>query len=343
LLTRAACYCSTNDRILLLGTPTLAAMASKVLHSQTCIYIGEDNAITRQVAAVNERIAEQPQVRFCSPGALSPNQAAVVVLDPPWYFDFLRPMLRAAAYACCAGGHILVSLPPIGANSHAAEDRVQLFKLFAKLSVNILSIVPDAIHYDTPYFEENALAASGYPNVPKTWRRGDLFVLEKARNAVDFELGLPTRQRGWHEVVIGRMRLFVTKKEPCHDAAMHELRSIVAGDVLPTVRRADPRRKHANVWTSGNRIFTAARPDLVRIAALAAAAGGAIDESIRLTEIEKDAVVRISYALGELAIKEHFEERRSEFKEAACRTLPFRSRSVSLPTTSRLMRSGASI
>jgi hypothetical protein len=44
--------------------------------------------------------------------------------------------------------------------------------------------MPDAISYDMPYFEANALAAAGYPNVPKTWRRGDLFVLEKARNTL---------------------------------------------------------------------------------------------------------------------------------------------------------------
>ena len=90
-------------------------------------------------------------------------------------------MLRAAAYACRSGGHILVSLPPIGTNSHVADDRVQLFRLFAKLSLNLLSIVPDVIYYDTPYFEANALAAAGYPNIPKTWRRGDLFVLKGAQ------------------------------------------------------------------------------------------------------------------------------------------------------------------
>ncbi len=32
-------------------------------------------------------------------------------------------------------------------------------------------------------------------------------------------------------------------------------RSLVPGDVLPSVSRRDPRRKDATVWTSGNRIF----------------------------------------------------------------------------------------
>jgi dihydroorotase-like cyclic amidohydrolase len=33
------------------------------------------------------------------------------------------------------------------------------------------------------------------------------------------------------------------------------LRSIVPGDILPSVSRRDPRRANADVWTSGNRIF----------------------------------------------------------------------------------------
>ena len=105
------------------------------------------------------------------------------------------------------------------------------------------------------------------------------------------------------------MRLFITKKAPRHDTAMDELRSIVSGDVLATVRRTDPYRKHADIWTSGNRIFASGRPDLVRIAAAAAAAGGVIEEPNCLSEAERDAIARCSYALGVLAIKEHSEER----------------------------------
>jgi hypothetical protein len=339
LLMRAASYCGVKERIVLLGTPTLAAIASKVAQPNTFIYIGEDNAITEQVRTVNERLKEPLEVRLCGLGALRPNEATVVVLDPPWYFDFLRPMLRAAAYTCCFGGHILISLPPIGANSHVANDRTKLFKLLSQLSLNVLSIVPDAVRYDTPYFEANALAAEGYPNIPDTWRRGDLFVLEKARDAVDFELTVSARRREWHEVVIGRMRLFITSRTPRRDTGLDELQSIVPGDVLATVRRTDPRRKLADVWTSGNRIFRTGHPDLVYLAAIAA---GGNDEAFELTAAESDAVARLSYALGELAIKEYSEERRGGFEEASWRSVPFKSRSASLRSTSSRIRFGLS-
>jgi hypothetical protein len=340
LLMRAVSHCGAGERILLLGTPTLAAIAPKAVQGNRCIYIGEDNAITEQVCAANKRMAEPLEVRLCRTGVLQSNEAAVVVLDPPWYFDFLRPMLRAAAHTCCSGGHILVSLPPIGTNSHVANDRVKLFKLFSQLSLNVLSIVPDAVCYDTPYFETNALAAHGYPNIPKAWRRGDLFVLEKARNALDFGLGIPARRRDWHEIVINRMRLFITNRAPRRDTGLDEMRSIVPGDVLATVRRTDPRRRLADVWTSGNRIFRTGHPDLVRLAAILARGG---DEPIELTAAERDAVVRLSYVLGELAIMEYSEERRCGFEEAAWRTVPFKSRSASSRSTSRAIRSGLSI
>lgn len=172
MLTRAASFCGISDRILLLGTPTLAVIAPKAVQGHRCIYIGENNAITQQVSVVNERTADPLEVRLCGPGALRSNEAAMVVLDPPWYFDFLRPMLRAAAFACRPGGQILASLPPIGTNSHVADERVRLFKLFAQYSLNLLSIVPNAVGYDTPYFEANALGAEGYPKFQRRGAKG---------------------------------------------------------------------------------------------------------------------------------------------------------------------------
>jgi hypothetical protein len=342
LLERAATRFGSNDYTLLLGTPTLAVQTAQCSESHSCVYIGEDNVITTNVCTLNERLGHPIEVRLCGPGALGPGEAGLILLDPPWYFDFWRPMLRAAAYACRAGGHVLLSLPPVGTNSHAGDDRIRLIKLFAKLSLNIVSITPNAIYYDTPFFEANALAAKGYPNIPSSWRRGDLVVLEKAHQTADFELGFLARQRGWHEVVIDRMRLFITKRMPRCDTAMDELRSIVPGDILPSVRRTDPRRQHADVWTSGNRIFATGRPDLVRIAALIASSCSLIDDWDRLSKTEKDAVVRLRYVLGELAIKERAEERRCGFEEAACPALS-KSRSGILRITSHLTRSGGPI
>jgi len=341
LLTQASSLAGRADRIMLLGTPTLAVIAAKQTSASRYLYIGEDNAISKQVSDIVARAPSTLEVRLCGPGALRAGEAQVVVLDPPWYFDFLRPMLRAAAYVCRPGGHVLVSLPPIGTNSHVAEDRAKILALFAKLSLHLVSVENAAILYDTPYFEANALKAEGYPNIPRAWRHGDLFVLEKAHEPPVIQIASAVRPREWHEIVIGRMRLFVTRKAVRENGSNSLLQSVVNGDVLPTVRRADPRRQEVQVWTSGNRIFASARPDLVRVAAFTAASGGVFDGGIRLSTVEKDAIARLSYYLGELAITEQSEERRGSFEETECLLNGANLKSVILPNTSRRTRSGA--
>jgi hypothetical protein len=340
LLTRAAELAGTNGKILLLGTPTLAMLAAKDTRRGGYIYVGEDNDITRQVLEASIKTPGRLEIRLCGPSALKPNEAAVVVMDPPWYVDFLRPMMRGAAFACSPGGHVLVSLPPIGTNSHVADDRARFLRISASLSLNLRHLHAATILYDTPYFEANALAAGGYPNTPKAWRSGDLFVLEKAHDSRSIELVRTSRLREWHEIVINRMRLFIKKSAECDYAEDAELISIVRGDILPSVKRTDERRKLAQVWTSGNRIYATKRPDLVRVAGQMAASGGILDNELRLSTAERDAAVRLSYVLGELALLEYSEERRGELKEPACLLKGARSRSmISLPMQ-RLTRSG---
>jgi hypothetical protein len=58
----------------------------------------------------------------------------------------------------------------------------------------------------------------------------------------------------WTERSIGLTR-FKLQETLSTDFASPVLRSIVPGDILPTVSRRDIRRKDATVWTSGNRIY----------------------------------------------------------------------------------------
>jgi hypothetical protein len=249
-------------------------------------------------------------------------------------------MMRAAAFACQPGGHVLVSLPPIGTNSHVADDRARFLRVAASLSLNLRKLDDAAILYDTPYFEANALLAKGYPNTPKAWRSGDLFVLEKAHESRSIELMRTSRAREWHEVVINRMRLFIKKAAETSDTDVANLISIVPGDILPSVKRTDVRRKQAQVWTSGNRIFATKRPDLVLIAAEIAAGDYPLEQENRLSQADRDAVLRLSYTLGELAMREQAEERRGKFQEPPCLQNRPKSKSVISPRMRRLTRSG---
>jgi hypothetical protein len=341
LLALASMLSGVGHRTLLLGTPTLATLASKAVNRSGYIYVGEDNAITRQVAELSARTPGAVEVRLCGAGALRAGEADVVILDPPWYFDFLRPMLSAALFACRTGGHILVSLPPIGTNSRAADERPRIFQLIARLSLNVVSISDAAVTYDTPYFEANSLAADRITNVPRDWRHGDLFLLQKAHRSCGFELADSVRKRQWHETVIGRMRIFVATKALRNDSEEAELGTIIPGDVLRSVSRRDPLRRRAKVWTSGNRIFTANRPDLVHLGALQAAHGKLpVGIENKLTAAECDTVSRLSYHLSELAVIEEAEEQSGRFEEAACYRNRLTSSSGNSRATSRITPSG---
>ena len=90
LLTHASQLSAIGDRVLLLGTPTLGAMAGKQGNRAEFIYVGEDNAITQQVRALTSRMPMPLEIRLCGPEAIRRDEAKVIVLDPPWYSDHLR-------------------------------------------------------------------------------------------------------------------------------------------------------------------------------------------------------------------------------------------------------------
>ena len=67
LLTQASSSAGRADRIMLLGTPTLAVIAAKQTSASRYLYIGEDNAISKQVSDIVARAPSTLEVRLCSP------------------------------------------------------------------------------------------------------------------------------------------------------------------------------------------------------------------------------------------------------------------------------------
>ncbi len=255
-----------DDPILLFGTPGVATAAIATPLDRPVIFLGEDNAVSHAVAALNG-IADEPViVNILSSAQRVPGSAGVVVVDPPWYLDFLRPMLAAASSACRCGGNVVLSLMPEGTRPGARRDRDRVMELLRRFGLHPVDTLTDALRYETPFFESNALAAGGIRGIPPHWRRSDLVVLRKLTDHGP-PLALVPRERLWHEVAINRMRLFISRVSSTAAQQRGALGSIVPGDILPTVSRRDPRRRKVQVWTSGNRIFRTDRPELVLAAA----------------------------------------------------------------------------
>ena len=246
-------------RTLCLGVPTVALAAIKLGLGQHVDFLGEENEISTAVSEHARRRASSLATHF-GPSRASSASYSSVVLDPPWYDDCLHEMIPLAASACPQNGTVFVVAAPFGSRRSAIEHRASLMSIAEQCGLVLAKQVPAFARYQTPFFEANALKAAGLA-VPGDWRTADLLEFRKADVGSRLPLKARTRARPWHELSVGRMRLFVDVSEPDEHGGDVTLNSIVAGDVLPTVSRRDERRTRANVWTSGNRIFKCNRPN----------------------------------------------------------------------------------
>jgi hypothetical protein len=339
LLNRTADMTPAGGDVLLFGTPGLALEALALPIGRRLAYLAEDNIVTDRVSALNCAMGSPLSIAFCS-GGLPRESADAVLLDPPWYLDFVRPMLAAAAHACRSGGVILISLPPNGTRPTAKADWQAAIAFGRRLGLALIEHHPLVIGYETPFFERNALAAAGiYP--PPHWRRGDLVAFRKVNAPTRPPPSTSSHRRSWTEVGIGRMRLFIrTQGKAC--SGQDGLISLIEGDILPTVSRRDPRRRLADVWTSGNRIFRTGNPQLVLEAAILCAGdviGSGIQPHLWGTIRERDALERVAARLRGLAALEAKEEG-SAPAGAPERNVPWTSGSTNYWSTSTATISG---
>ena len=269
LLDQATDMSQHGEMVLLLGTPGVAMQA--LLRSRDCsmTFLGDDNVVTNRLSALNRQIDGTLSVERCVSDLTHLCGAGVVIVDPPWYLDFIVSMLKNAATLCKLNGHLLVSLPPEGARPSAAEDRSQVFRVAFRLGLRCVETHILGLAYETPFFEDNALKASDC-ELRCHWRRGDLIVFRKVVDVRPMIHRTPPTKH-WRDTAVGRIRLFVRRGVP--DGEGQPLQGLIQGDILPTVSRRDRRRASVHLWTSGNRVFTSSSPGLVIAAAIAASNG----------------------------------------------------------------------
>lgn len=295
--------------LLLFGTPGLAVEAMALPVDRRVAFLAEKNSVTDRVVALNGATGSPLSIALCN-GGLPRESADAVLLDPPWYLDFIRPMLAAAAHAVRHGGVVLMSLAPDATRPSAGADRTSTIHFASRLGLEFVEHDELAIAYETPFFERNALTAAGIYPSPQ-WRRGDLLVFRKSAPPAGAIVVAPIRRREWTEVAIGRMRVMFRMPSGTTTGEAG-LISYIEGDVLPTVSRRDRRRSSAQVWTSGNRVFRTDNPQLVLDAALSCsceAVGSGVHPRLWGTLRDSEALDRVAEELRGLAALEAEEER----------------------------------
>jgi hypothetical protein len=215
----------------------------------------------------------------------------LIVADPPWYPLETRAFLLAALRRSLRGTRVLVSLPGLGTRAGIRQEWQELLRWTESRGLRLLDYEARALPYISPLFERNALRRAGIDRYPTDWRKGDLATFEV--DTPDGAESLAGRsQHRWREVRFGQVR-FRIRGDSYAGWRNPQLRTVVSGDILPSVSRRDIRLKSVTVWTSGNRVFgcegcfgfwqiaEAVSLGECPVSTVAAAIGAALDESQR--------------------------------------------------------------
>lgn len=245
--------------IALVGTPTIAARPDALFGDRAVTYFGVDTDAlhalgpsTWLTALFNVNLLVRP---------VDAGTYSTVIMDPPWYEEYVQRFLWFAGQITHVGGSLLLAMPPEGTRPGIAQENARLLELCRDLGFEREAMVLAQLPYDMPPFERNALHAVNILNVHPTWRKADLWQLRKMRSVSPPWPGDVTTG-SWSEHRFGRVRLRVNHEAPSQ-GENPRLRSLIANDVLPTVSRRDRRRDEARVWTTGNRIYGCDAPRLL--------------------------------------------------------------------------------
>lgn len=228
---------------LLLGTPSVAQFSTgyTLVDSSPWIYRRFDRIQpSRHMASSLEAIDALPH-------------ADSAILDPPWYGNSMQYWLSRASEVVSVGGPIMLPLLGGLTRPSAAADREQTIEYMR--AIGEVEIVPSAVEYATPLFEERALAAAGL-SLPRPWRVADLAIVRNESPAQRLSADNDD-QPTWVEYRIGDELLGVRPAQCAENNSSHResahfrITHITTPD---SVSRRHPAISQADIWSSSNRI-----------------------------------------------------------------------------------------
>ena len=252
LLTRLLALTNPAERVLLLGVPSIYVLAENQRLADRITLLDRNNPVAPSETSHHSGGTVYGCDLMHGVPSLPPVHA--VLADPPWYVDEAVGFLRTASQSCASGATILLSFAPDGMRPEIRDERRQIIARAEALGLRFVGLEHLAVSYATPFFERNALRASGFHQVAPDWRRGDLLTFRKSGSSFLKLDSMHADGGAWDEVSIDGVKFRVRRVEG-DGFADPRLKKLVEGDILPTVSRRDGRRNQALVWTSGNRVF----------------------------------------------------------------------------------------
>jgi hypothetical protein len=253
---------SVNDKILFLGMPTLFATACVKDIPQKVTLVERNKPIVMGLSKLNVDKARfqilEEDIFKASPKKIGKYYS--VIMDPPWYSPHFYQFMWLASQCVDVGGIVGISLPPINTRPNIDQERIQWFSFCQEHGLCLENLYSQKLHYAMPFFEFNAFRAAGVKDILPFWRKGDLALFRKVHSPSLKRPILNEKNPKWEEVEIDTVRIRVKVEKSKAENKELKITSLVKGDILPTVSTRDERRKSANVWTSGNRIYKVKNP-----------------------------------------------------------------------------------
>jgi hypothetical protein len=254
---------NVNDNILFLGMPTLFATACIKDIPQKVTLVERNTQILKGLSTI---ITDQSRFKIIDADIFKVKPKDIgtyycVMMDPPWYTPHFFQFMWLAAQCVDNGGIIGISLPPINTRPNISEERIEWYTFCQEQGLCLENLYSQKLHYAMPFFEFNALRAAGIENVFPFWRKGDLALFRKTENKKVERPQIEELKVSWIEKEFDTVRFRVNIKDDSELNSDIIIEHIIKGDILPTVSTRDERRKQANVWTSGNRIFRVSKPE----------------------------------------------------------------------------------
>lgn len=234
-------YVNNQDRVLLLGCPSLMETLSK--------NVGGGHLFERNPShlAIGGFGVTHCDLRFPETIPLLGEAFDLAILDAPWYPDDLISWLGTALSLIRIGGSVFFVLWPESTRPGAKDEHQHIFSMLGlRGEVNFLGNVS----YEIPLFEKESLLEAGAPKVPRT---GLLFRLTKSDSAT-----LPNVHFSRQPIYWKRFQIFdeqvavkVTEKaKSTSDVFQFDTKPLM----LRSTSRRDPLLNSINIWTSKNMV-----------------------------------------------------------------------------------------
>lgn len=250
-----------NESILLLGMPTLYVYACRQKIERKFVLVERNKNVISELRQYSYN--KKNKLLMGDIFTLSPNeldQFDCVIMDPPWYYDRFYSFTWLASKVLRIGGSLIISLPPLGTRLGIDKDRNEFISLCHELGLFLEDLESQKLPYFTPFFEYNALKANSINDFNPFWRKGDFAFFRLVAHSKMRKLPFNSPYSTWIEKNVQGVRFKISSISSSKKQSSNLIDSIVDGDILPSVSTRDSRRNLANIWTSGNRIYST--PDI---------------------------------------------------------------------------------